>query len=241
MTVCCYPFDMVDYRKPPTEDIRDTSVRISRAFATLVPGGAALMEFVTSPIEVRRQHWMEMMACDLSKLAQKVEGFSAKTLVENEAFVTAMLHASQAAIRTHQQEKHEALRNAVLNVAAERGPDDELQHVFLSYVDRFTPSHLRVLTVMRTPRHILDGVPPTSPDAYGGLLEGAIPELAGRSELYVPIWGDLQAAGLIEVGEQVYGANKPMWSNAKMVTAKTIALGDQFLDFITSPIDEDEG
>ena len=51
--------------------------------------------------------------------------------------MSVVLQATQAALRTHQAEKLEALRNAVLNVAAGKGPSDDMQMVFLSFIDSF--------------------------------------------------------------------------------------------------------
>src|SRR5687767_13943508 len=47
-----------------------------------------------------------------------------ENLKENETFVSTLLEASRAAVRTHLKEKRKALRNAVLNSAQPGKPDD---------------------------------------------------------------------------------------------------------------------
>lgn len=44
-------------------------------------------------------------------------GLDLSTLQGNERFITAVMQASAAAIRTHQQAKLDALRNAIVNIA----------------------------------------------------------------------------------------------------------------------------
>src|SRR5260370_7181085 len=55
-------------------------------------------------------------------------------------------------MRSHQREKLQALRNAVLNVAAGTAPDENLQLVFLNYLDTLTPLHLTLLDCVADPR-----------------------------------------------------------------------------------------
>jgi len=55
------------------------------------------------------------------------------------------MHASQVAIRNHQSGKLEALRNAVLDSALSNEPEEDMQLMFLNFVDVLTLSHLRML------------------------------------------------------------------------------------------------
>ena len=61
-----------------------------------------------------------------------------ETLYDNEAFVDAVARGVQAAIRTGQQEKRAALRNAALNAALNLVPDEAERQMFLELVERFT-------------------------------------------------------------------------------------------------------
>ena len=66
-------------------------------------------------------------------------------LKENDEFQSVLLQATQAAIRSHQQEKHSALRNAVVNTAKGIDVDPDLKQTFVRYVDELTPSHISLL------------------------------------------------------------------------------------------------
>jgi hypothetical protein len=52
---------------------------------------------------------------------------------------------------TQQAEKIEALRNAVLNSAAPVHPDADNQAIIMNLIDRFTPSHMRLLALWDNP------------------------------------------------------------------------------------------
>jgi hypothetical protein len=72
---------------------------------------------------------------------------------------TTALHAAQAAARTHHEDKLAALQNATLNAALPGAPSDDLQHIFVNWVDEFAPVHLRLLTVMLYPERFDPHVP----------------------------------------------------------------------------------
>ena len=86
-------------------------MKIVRALAGGVPHiGGILLEIIQTPIEERRQQWMDEVAHGLRKLEERVEGFDPAKLKDRPEFVSVVLHASQMAIRNHQQAKREALR-----------------------------------------------------------------------------------------------------------------------------------
>lgn len=83
----------------------------------------------------------------IDDLRQKAGTIDVKLLSEDEEFVTLLASATQLAIRTHRQEKLDALRNAVINFARGNRPSEDLQATFFALVDRFTPLHLKLLRV----------------------------------------------------------------------------------------------
>ena len=105
-----------DYSLPePTKG----DAAIARAGLGAIPvGGAAAIELlnaiVTPPLERRRQEWMERIGNALKRLEEE-KGIILEKLQNNDAFVDIALQASQTALRTSQEEKLDALKNAVLN------------------------------------------------------------------------------------------------------------------------------
>jgi hypothetical protein len=55
------------------------------------------------------------------------------------------------AIRNHHKEKLKALRNAVLNSISPNLPEEDLQLMFLNWVDELTTWHLRILQFFDSP------------------------------------------------------------------------------------------
>ena len=92
----------------------------------------------TPPLERRRLQWMEKIANSL-RLLEEARQISLSDLQSNEAFVTTLVQASEAAIRNHQSEKIEALRNAVVNSAVGVDIKEDLQLTFIRYISELTP------------------------------------------------------------------------------------------------------
>jgi hypothetical protein len=74
-----------------------------------------------------------------------------EALQSDERFVTAVLNATAIALRTHRQEKLRALRHAVTSSVLQPEIDDDLQAMFLNYLDVLTPWHLRILASFDDP------------------------------------------------------------------------------------------
>jgi hypothetical protein len=133
----------------------DVGHALTKAGLSAIPfvGGpvAELMNLIWEPaLSKRRDGWLIGLAENLQLLTEKVEGFKLEDLSQNETFITTTIQASQAAIRTHQKEKLNALRNAVLNSALNTNLNDEIQLLCLSLVERLTVSHILILEYFST-------------------------------------------------------------------------------------------
>jgi len=181
----------------------------------------------------RMEEWLNELADAVDDLQQRLDDLNLDELASNEDFVDAVVHATRAAEGTHQREKVEALRNAVLNVALPGAPATDLIRIFLRYLDEFTPSHLRLLTFLNDPTAAFDAREIPKPDLMMGgrshLLEQALPEFAGRRDFYDPIASDLERAGLASAGLHVTMTGAGLWQSA------TTDRGKKFLAFITDP------
>jgi hypothetical protein len=124
---------------PPKPNAVDHTTRVIKAVTKLFPAGGALTEllgFMASPLERRREGWCERIVAALKELQDRRPELTYEALSQDEAFVSAVYAATKIAVGSHQQEKLEALRNAVLNVAAGLAPSDDQQAMFLDAVDR---------------------------------------------------------------------------------------------------------
>lgn len=218
-----------DKLEPPKQAKGDAAHALAKAGISLIPwaGGPAAELFqylVQPPLEKRRIEWMDYVGEKLLELEQR--GVDVQKLSENEEFVSAVLHASQLAIRTHRQEKREALRNALFNIAFGKAPEESVQQIFLECIDSFTDLHVQLLKFFQQPPisgNVMMG-------ALSSVIEQGMPNLRGKGQIYGQVWSDLVARGLVgNVGLQV------MMSGHGLGEKRATALGDAFLEFISEP------
>jgi hypothetical protein len=143
---------------------------MTAAIAGLPTGWAApaavLFSLITAPLlGSAREEWWEQVRVELNELHRRVDQLTPEALSKSEVFVAAIAQATQAALRTHEAEKREALKNAVVHVAvnAVAATDtsvaanipirSDLEIMFLHMIDSFTATHLQVLKFFanRTP------------------------------------------------------------------------------------------
>jgi hypothetical protein len=217
---------MADKTKVPKASKGDIAHSLVKAGLSAVPvmGGPAVELFqmvVQPPIERRRHEWMKEIGEKLEELEKK--GLKLEDLQKNDQFISAVMRASTAAIRTHQKEKLAALRNAILNIAAGKGPEETIQHLLLSVIDEFSEMHLRVLAWAHAPK------PPSglSAGGLGTVLESNIPALQGQRTLYDQLWKDLFLRGLV-IGDNLH----IMMTGSGLAQSRTSPLGVTLLNLI---------
>jgi len=180
---------------------------------------------------------MESIADGLKELEEKVEGFKIEELSKNEFFITTVMHATQAAVRNHQKEKLDALRNAALNAALPNAPEEDLQMIFLGYIDSLTTWHIRILKLFDNPIEWFKSNGKKFPELlFGGLedlLLRAYPELRGQRGFYDQVFKDLNERGLITTESLHVGM-----SGHGLTEKRTSEMGEAFIRFITSPLSE---
>lgn len=185
------------------------------------PASQLVSTVLALPLERRRTAWLNDIAERLTELEETHEEFTVAALEDDEEFVTAMTTATLIALRSHDAEKLAALRNAVVNVALHRGPDAELQAIFLTFVDTLTPLHMQLMRVFRDQ--------PTYEGQETSQLAGAedyarisIPSLPPNTYKFLCL--DLENKGL------AVNAQKSVMN---YVPGRPSKLGQQFLEFIS--------
>jgi hypothetical protein len=229
--------DIKEDLKPTGGDVGHTIAKAGLASIPVVGGAAAeiFSAIIVPPLSKRRDKWIISIAEGLKELEDEVKGFKAEELSKNDTFITTVTHATQAAIRNHQAEKLEALRNAVLNSALPNPISEDIQLIFLNFIDTLTPCHLRVLKFFENPRAWGEKHGITYPDWYTGstsvALEHTFPELSGKREFYDLLVKDLFSRGLMNTDSL-----HTTVTGRGMLDSHTTAMGQQFISFITSPI-----
>jgi hypothetical protein len=232
---------MTEITKAPELSGDDFAYAIVKGAISSIPfplasGVAAevLSLIIAPPLAKRQEAWVSSIAQGLVDLQEKVEGLKLEDLSNNGTFITMTLQATQVALRNHQEEKLEALRNAVVNSAMPSAPDDDLQSMFLNIVDAMTPWHLRILKFFDEPRELV-GRSILQMEITGVMAEPAdvaimmvFPKLNGRMEFIDKIIRDLEAHGLAQVNPKALMLHGFM-------DRGTSELGRQFLRYISEP------
>jgi len=219
----------------PSQTNAELAQAIVRAGLSVVPAGGAIAEllaFLQPTFGRRRDVWLQELADGFEDLKDRLDAAEFEALRHNELFVTVVFNATQAAMRTHQPEKLEALRAAVVNSALPMAPDEHTQLMFIRFVDELTALHLRVLSYYRDPagwfaRHDI-ARPDMSMGPRSAIMEAALPDLRGQSEVYGQVMRELSARGLVH-------DTTGMVSAQALYDPQTTSTGNRFLDFITAP------
>jgi len=203
-----------------------------------VIGGAAKELFntvIVPPVSKRQSEWMESIAKRLIELEKQFEGFKIENLSNNENFISTVLYTTTLAMRSHQEEKLEALKNAVINTALNIAIEEDLEHMFLNFIDELTPWHLKVLKYFENPEEWfkLKGKDISSyfMGAAINVFYDAFPDLMKNTDFARQIINDLSSRGLSNNLDSM----QIMTNRGSMVGPKITPLGKLFLSFISSP------
>jgi hypothetical protein len=223
---------------PPKSTGGDTAHMLVKAAISAVPlaGGPGAEFFghlVAAPLERRRHEWMERVGSVLREVTQRVAGLE-DSLRESPDFVDLALKATQAAMRTSAESKHDALANALVNAAAGSEPDVELQQLFISFVDDLSPQQIQFLDFFEDPaawtKRNARPLSRLSMGALSHVVEEAFPKLAGQRSLYDQLWRDLYARGLVTT-ESLH----VMMTGQGLLSSRLSDTGKRFLRFIRRP------
>lgn len=137
----------------PQENAAEKTRGVIEAFAGEFPGGStgvALMRLIAPGFDGRRQQFLEDVADKLQELDER-KPLSIDEVVNDSAFLDTVAKTTLAAMATADAELLEALRNAVLNAAIGEAPEETTRLMFLSFLERFSGWHVRVLRLCDHP------------------------------------------------------------------------------------------
>jgi hypothetical protein len=229
----------MDTRPPGRSKSREIVERTVEAALGSVPvaGAALAVVFVTAMgwrLDQRREEWFTRLAVGVDELKERFGDLDLESLADNPLFVDAVVTATRTVEHTSQEEKITALLNAVLNSVAPDAPDADTQTIMMSLIDRFTPSHLRLLALWDDPTGWFDRHGMTAPTAAVAgsrtqVVEAGLPEMKGRQDFYLRIARELESEGMLM-------ASLPGMVSASAMTSRfTTDFGRQFVRFISPP------
>jgi hypothetical protein len=160
---------------------------------------ASYSRILAPPLTKRTQEFLKTVYDRLSELENEIEGFKIDHLSENPLFITTFLHVYSIALRTHHEEKLEALRNVVINVAKPIDVDDDVSLMFTNFIDTFTPWHIKILEFLDNSAFAIND-PETFGKGYSvNVLEYVLNHFSEQrdSAFAAQVIKDLQDRGLI--------------------------------------------
>ncbi len=198
--------------------------------------GAELFGYlVAEPYQKRWEAWAQGVGDALGALRDQ-DRIDPEALREDPAFQDTVISITQAAVRTSDEDKRAALRNAILNTALPNPPGSAQREMFVRFVEELAPLHLRILDLFNGPRRWLS--------AHGKLHIGERPEIGSLHDLLVlaypdlreerdacdQCWADLYTNGLVS-RERLTGPTVGRGPLADLTTHR----GKEFLRFIREP------
>ncbi|MCK6683882.1 MAG: hypothetical protein L6R30_15890 [Thermoanaerobaculia bacterium] len=228
---------MVDNPGVPRREKTDLVLGVLKAGLAAVPlVGGSVVELLNlalrPPLEARRDAFLNDLADRIGQLEASGQ-IRPEALVGNEQFTDVLIQASLAALRTRNELKRKALRNAVLNSLLPSAPEEDLQELFIGFVDSFSPWHLAIVSLLSRDPAVRPGGLYASQRVdtpVRQLVEEAFQDLSGRSDVYQHFLFDLQARGLLASTPRAGTLLDAPWSIVQVTD-----LGKRFLAFITVP------
>ncbi len=178
------------------------------------------------PYNRRLAVWRARITDVVNQLVLKVE-----RLLDNEVFLDAFIQSTRIAQTTHQQEKLEALRNALENSVAPDAPDADEQARFFGLVDQFSARHILLLRwAQEHPSRRGGPVHDEQLPNAAGIWGSPLPALGGHDDLRTLLMDDLTSTNLVEAPS---GFPRVIDLDDEYFVGQVTPLGSRFLRFIS--------
>lgn len=226
----------------PEEDKRSLPYHAAKiglgAADLVVPGlGYALQvaadKFIGDPLEKRRDEWRKQIVLELGRLAEKIDGFSIEEISQREEFIDCVYATTDIYLKNRTEEKRLMLLNCISNVAFGSLLDAILRNRFLSYIDQFSPMHIRVLRVVANPSGY-ERARVKAQSMYAGA-----PRVAYRAEITEAELPDTEFDIIVEdlkANRLIRGNLTTGMTGEAILAPLTTPEGNAFLRFISDPV-----
>jgi len=205
---------------------------------SFVPAASELFEyFVKPPLEKRLENWRADVAQALRNL-EKNQGIKLEMLQGDERFMTIVIQATAVAIRNHQREKLAALKSAIMNSALNHEFGEDMEMIFIRFIDELTLTHFLLLKFLVENESKLSNLK-SYPEIYQ-LFLAETTTVVGQDEFRMLV-SDIYTRGLIRLSqdiddfEDIYQASAISWDETKDEMPRLIVTGiaKKFLEFIS--------
>ncbi len=222
---------------PPKPDTGDTAHLVTKGLLSFIPAASELFErFISPPLEKKLEAWRE----DVGEALRQLEAnnkIDLELLQSDNRFISIVMHASTIAMRSYQKEKLTALRNAIINSIEIDNFKEDLQFIFIRFIDELTPTHILLLSFF-----VKNGSGMTDIESYSRIydwFEHLHPNIS--KEIFRLMCNDLTSRGLIRISQDlgdfddIYQSSNLMLEETKDDLPRVVVpeIAGQFLAFIS--------
>ena len=166
----------------------------------------------------------------LNDVQQRQAELTPEKLAEDPSFITVLHHATEIAVRTHQKEKRQYLKNAIINSTKPNPPDFDKQMYFLRLIEELTVDHVLILDLYRNPREWFAHRQITPQEFMSAgrdqVLLQAYPDEAKSEDFRILVVNDLERRGLM-------GSITGLVSGRAVYDSITSKIGKEFIEYIS--------
>ena len=243
----------MDLTRFPTSTKREVGGVVLQLLASCLPVGSGaagvLLSALLPELSNDRIAWLEYLGASLLGHEERLEAHEGRLqaldldeMVQRPEFRAAVLRTTDIALRDPLRKKWEILCNAIHDIASGLEPDDNLQSIFLGYIEDLTVMHLLFLDCIAGPlawakrRNYPVHVGPQEVDARA-VFEGECRTMLQPPGLHAVLLQDLYSRGLAanEVNPDSFLSPPPELHRPHITD-----LGRLFLAFIGSPDSPDK-
>jgi len=185
---------------PPKPTTGDSARNLTRAVLSPISGADELLSYIwKQPFDKRLEVWREVVANALRQLESK-QGVDLSRIHLNDDFISVFIQASAIAVRSHQAEKIDALKNAILNAALPGHTKVDFYFIFVRYIDELTPIHLKLLSFSIQEETTLKTI--KSYTEFYNSFNNKYPKALSQDEFKM-VCGDLEVRGLMRISQDI--------------------------------------
>ena len=227
--------DKIRLLKPTSGDYIHTGIKAAVSALPMVGGPIAevFSRIFVPPLEKRRDALLIDLYTELKHIEETNAEFKIEDLANNDNFISVLMHAIQIVLRTHQEEKIEALKNVVINSISTSRVEESLQLIFLNLIDQYTPWHLKILKFLKDPVEYgrINGIkyPDWVMAGLGTAIEICYPDLKDKQDFYNLVIEDMISDGLLQKGGYV----RASMTKSGVLASRTTEMGNLFLQYIS--------
>lgn len=207
--------------------------------ASLVPIVGDIIKFIfEDPAMKRRDDWIQSIANRVQKLEEN--NISIENLKDNENFISAVFYASSIAVKTHSEEKHKRLLNALTNTALTPSIDETKQTIFLNLINEFTELHILLLEFFYNPNEKVIQLESSNNIIFNNnsflqVLKDYYKDKLFNDEVLKIVINTLYSNNLISINNDRMSTTM---TRDGLLTKRTTNIGDEFIEFIRNPLEK---